>query len=503
MQFSQHFWAFFGILILILLCNMKEGIMKMNLRSKERYPWFVLSVTSLGVLLVLLNAGSLNVALPVVSQHFHAGAIASNWILLSYMLVNTILILVFGQFADIFGRRKLYLIGLVVFTLASFLVGFSPNIPILILLRAVQAIGGALLITNTTALITDAFPAHQLGSGLGINVLVASCAQLLGPVLGGLMASVFGWRWVFWFNVPLGLIGFVWAYLILRDNPLSKTGEKIDLLGGIVVFVALGGLISSLSEGSILGWSNWIVIAGFGLFIILTPVFIFVEKKCASPMIDFSMFQKRPFTMANVATFLNSFSMTAVILLIALFYQVAHKENPFEAGFKVLPVTIGMIVISPIAGSLTRKYSTRLLSSTGLAISASGFFILTWTLGPQTPYWIEGFGMLLVGVGSGLFLTPNTTTIMTGVPQNRRGIANGVRSMLNNMGQVLSTALVLMIVTASLPARLKAVIFAGSSVSLSAPDLNAIVIGYRYALITLMVATLIGMFASLLRGSGD
>jgi EmrB/QacA subfamily drug resistance transporter len=481
---------------------MKEGIY-MKVRSETLYPWLVLSVTSLGVLLVLLNAGSLNVALPTVSQHFHAGVISSNWILLSYMLVNTILILVFGQFADIFGRRKLYLIGMVVFTLASFLVGFSPNIPILILLRSIQAIGGALLITNTTALITDAFPAHQLGQGLGINVLVASSAQLLGPVIGGLMAATLGWRWVFWFNVPLGLIGFVWAFLVLRDNPYTRTNERIDLFGGIVVFIALGGLISSLSEGSILGWSNWIVISGFGLFIILMPLFIYIEKHAASPMVDFTMFNERPFTMANIATFLNSFSMTAIILLIALFYQVAFKENPFQAGFKVLPVTIGMIVISPIAGSLTRKYSTRLLSSTGLAISAFGLFTLTWTIGPRTPYWLEGLGMLLVGLGSGLFLTPNTTTIMSGVPKNRRGIANGVRSMLNNMGQVLSTALVLMIVTASLPERLKAVIFAGSAATLSSNDLTAIVVGYRYALSTLMVATLIGMFASLLRGANE
>ena len=472
----------------------------MNLRSDTRYPWLVLSVTSLGVLLVLLNVGSLNVALPIVSQHFHAGVIASNWILLSYMLVNTILILVFGQFADIFGRRRLYLIGLITFTLSSFLVGFSPNITTLILLRAIQGVGGALLITNTTALITDAFPRQLLGSGLGINVLVASSAQLLGPVLGGLMASTLGWRWVFWFNVPIGLIDFFLAFAILRDISHSKSREKVDLTGGLIIFASLSGLITSLSEGSILGWGSPAVISGFALFIILIPVFILVESRAPSPMVDFAMFHKRPFTMANIATFLNSFSMTAVILLIALFYQVAYKENAFEAGFKVLPVTIGMILISPIAGSLTKKYSARLLSSLGLAGSTVGLFILAATLGPNTSYWLEGTGMLLVGLGSGLFLTPNTTTIMSGVSENRRGIANGVRSMLNNMGQVLSTALVLMIVTAALPARLKAVIFAGSAASLPASDLNLIVIGYRYAFATLMIATLIGMFASLLRG---
>ena len=176
--------------------------------SNRIYPWIVLSVISLGSLLVLLNVGTLNVALPVVTRHFHTSADISSWILLSYMLVNTIFILIFGRVADVFGRQKLYLIGLAVFTIAAVLIGFSPNVGVLITLRIIQALGGALVITNTTALITDSFPSKLLGTALGINVLIASTAQLLGPVIGGFLASTLGWRWVFWSSAPFGFIGF-------------------------------------------------------------------------------------------------------------------------------------------------------------------------------------------------------------------------------------------------------------------------------------------------------
>ncbi|MBX6396037.1 MAG: MFS transporter, partial [Alicyclobacillaceae bacterium] len=230
--------------------------------TSRAYPWMVLSVTSLGVMLVMLNLGTLNVALPVVVHHFHAGAGVGSWILLSYMLVNTVLILVFGQFADIFGRRKLYLTGMAVFTAVSLLIGFSPNVWVLILLRALQAAGGALVITNTTALITDAFPERHLGKGLGVNVLVASAAQLLGPVIGGFLASTLDWRWIFWFNVPFGALGLVWGMIILRALPTRTSGEKVDLAGGGLVFVALGGLIVAATQLGAAGKVGPVVWAG-------------------------------------------------------------------------------------------------------------------------------------------------------------------------------------------------------------------------------------------------
>ncbi|EHS59134.1 MFS transporter [Paenibacillus sp. Aloe-11] len=474
--------------------------MRPSQKSNHLYPWFVLSVTSLGVLLVLLNVGTLNVALPVVSQHFNVGANFADWIVLSYLLVNTILILVFGQLSDIYGRKKLYLIGMATFTIASLIIGFSPNVWVLIIFRCIQAAGGALVITNTTALITDSFPEHSLGKGLGINVLVAAVAQLFGPVLGGLMASTLGWRWVFWFNVPFGIIGLIWGIFTLRSTKGRNSNGKPDVLGGAIVFLSLGGLIIALSEGSTLGWGNWLVLLGFLLFIVLTPIFVIIEKHVSSPLIDLTLFRNRQYTLANAATLINFFSITALTLLIALYYQATFQETATQAGLKVLPVTIGMLIISPIAGAMIRRIEARLLATAGLITSAIGLLVLTIAISPDVPYSVLGIGMFLAGLGCGLFMTPNTASIMASVPENRRGIANGLRSMLNSMGQVLSTAVGLMIVKVSLPDRLKDVIYVGSSTGLSTQDLSQIANSYRIAFMVLFAVNVLGIVLSVLRG---
>jgi EmrB/QacA subfamily drug resistance transporter len=469
--------------------------------KQKYYPWLLLSVTSLGVILATLNLSTLNVALPEVVTHFHAGEVASNWILLSYMLVNTIFILVFGKIADIYGRRGLYLFGLTEFTIVSFLCGFAQNVWVLILLRALQALGGALIITNTTPLITDAFPKKQLGTGLSINVLVASIAQLAGPVIGGFLVYHFGWQWVFWFNVPVGIIGVIWGIFTLRPVPGEAKGEKVDWFGNITAFIGLSGLILALSEGGITGWSSLPVVAGILLFVIFTSLFFWVEKHAKFPMIDFALFHDRPYAMANLATFFNSLARASVVLLIALFYQVVDRENPFTAGLKVIPITIGVMIGSIIVGPLTSKYSARLLSTLGLFGTCVGMLILTWKIGIHASFYWISLGQFLIGVGTGVFQTPNTKSIMLTVPHERRGVANGIRSMLQNMGAVISTALSLMIVTSVLPSALKKAIYAGAGANLVQEDTYLIVFGYRISFLIMVFLTLFAIASSYLRNT--
>ncbi|MCL6452600.1 MAG: DHA2 family efflux MFS transporter permease subunit [Alicyclobacillus sp.] len=463
-------------------------------------PWMVLSATGLAVVLVMVNLGALNVALPSISRHFHAGAAVANWILLSFMLVNTVLILVFGQFADSFGRRNMYLLGIAVFTVVSLAIGFSPNIWWFLVFRVLQAAGGALVITNNTALLTDAFPESSLGKGLGLNVLIASAAQLIGPVVGGALAGSLGWQWVFWACVPVGLIAMVWGVLVLRRLPSTGSGRPIDWTGGGIIFVALSALIYALSEGGTLGWFNPSVLIGFALFVVLAPILVLTERRSPAPMFDFSLFRDRPYAMANVATFLNAFARVSVVLLASLFYQSVLHQGAFQAGYEVLPVTVGMLVASPIAGALSGRFTPRVLSTTGLGLSALGLILLMWALQPGLAYWLAGTGMTLVGFGSGLFLTPNTRSIMTSVPVDRRGFANGLRSMLQNMGQVLSTAASLTIITAGLPQRLQDAVYSGNVTNFTRTDVLRMVGGYRWAMAALLVATVIGMACSALRG---
>ncbi|MBX6396139.1 MAG: MFS transporter, partial [Alicyclobacillaceae bacterium] len=301
-------------------------------------------------------------------------------------------------------------------------------------------------------------------------------------------------------NVPFGALGLVWGMIILRALPTRTSGEKVDLVGGGLVFVALGGLIVAATQLGAAGKVGPVVWAGLAAFVLAAGAFLWTERRSASPMIDFGLFRDRAFALAYVATFLNSFARSAVVLLTALFLQVTQQENAFHAGLKVVPVTVGMLLASPVAGALTGRYPVRSLASAGLVGVAVGLVILLLAMTPGAPYGWVGCGLFLVGFGSGFFLTPNTTAIMTAVPPYRRGMANGLRSMLNNMGQVLSAALMLMVVTMPLPPRLKDAVYLGAAAQVSGSDIAEIAGGFRLAFGVLILVTLGALVASVLRG---
>lgn len=467
--------------------------------GETRYAWRLLSVTGLGAFLTSVNTSTLSVALPVVSRHFHATATEASWILLSYMLVNTVLILAFGRLADIIGRRALYLAGLGLFTLASLGSGLAPSADALIALRVLQAMGGASIITNTTALLTDAFPRRLLSTGLGLNVALVSTAQVCGPVFGGLFASTLGWRWVFWFNVPFGMVGLCWAAVTLRRMPARASREPFDLLGAGLSFVMVGTLVVALSEGGALGWTTAPVLVAACCFAVVTPVFFWTQRRRAHPLVDLGLFEDRERAMAYLATFLNSVTRYAVVVLVALYVQAVHGTNAFQAGLQVLTVALGMTVASPVAGRLAIRVPARVISTSGLSLTSVSLALLAAVIGPTTSGALLASLLGMVGIGSGLFLTPNTSAIMASVAPHRRGIANGLRSMLQNASMVVSTALSLAIVTSGLSSQAKAAAYAGTLSQLSTDTVGVFTRSYRVALGVLAILAAGGAVASLLR----
>jgi EmrB/QacA subfamily drug resistance transporter len=475
----------------------------------RRYAWRVLSVTGIGVLLSGANTSTLDVALPAVARHFDATATEASWMLLSYMLVNTGLIVAFGRLADIVGRRRLYILGLALFTVAGLACGFAANAVELDVMRAVQAVGAASIVTNTTALLTDAFPPEILSLGLGLNVTIVSAAQVVGPLLGGMLVTTLGWRAVFWFNVPTGAVGLVWAMVSLRRSPRSgEPREPFDFVGAALSFAVLGALVLVLSEGGALGWTSAPVVAGAVVFAVAAPVFLAVQARRRYPLVDLRMFADRERSMAYLAAFLLALARFAVVLLVSLYLQAADGVDPFQAGLRVVPVAIGMMLASPVAGALAHRYGARLLSTGGLALTGAGLAGLAALLRPHLPYAVMALTLVVIGAGSGLFLTPNTSSIMASVPARRRGIANGIRSMLQNSGYVVSVALSLAIITSPLTAPAKRAAYAGTLSSLPGGTLHAFTAGCRAALLVLAAMTVAGMVASLRRnpppaGRGD
>jgi EmrB/QacA subfamily drug resistance transporter len=455
-----------------------------------REAWRALSVVSLASVFSGMSSSALNVALPSVVRHFDASAAAASWVLLSFMLANTVLMIVFGRLADMFGRRSMYLLGLATFTLASFLCGLAPTAWTLVGLRVLQAAGAAMLLTNSAAIVTAAFPRARLGQGMGIYLASFSIAQLLGPTLGGFLAAHAGWQWVFWFNVPIGLACLVWGAVALPR--LARTGARqgIDLTGNLLVLVALGSGLAALSQGTSLGWTHPLVLGGLAVFAVGLPVFVRYERRVASPLVDLTLFGNRPFALGLLASFLNSVSQIGVVLLFALYFQAVDGADPLTAGLRVLPVAIAALTVSACSGLFQARLDPRTLAAVGNLVSAAGLVVLLLSVAADSSYPRVAAGLVLMGAGSGLFMPANTTAQMREMPPDRLGIANAMRLMLQNSGLVVGTAVCLSVLTGPLPADLRQYVFAGTIADVSASGLADLLLGYRWTLATMLTVCL-------------
>lgn len=465
-------------------------------RNAEPHPWLVLSATSMGAVLTAINGSILTAALPVVVRHFDAGPMASNWILLSYMFPVTVLIVSFGRLADTLGRTRLYSGGLAIMTVSGFLLGLAPSTGALIALRVVQGIGAGLVLANAVTLITDAFPSGRLGEVLGINTTVVAVGQLLGPVLGGLVAATLGWRWVFWLNVPLGILAIAWAGFALRGLQSPTRREPLDVPGNLLYGVAFGGLLLSLSLSGSVGWEHPLTLAGIVVFGLLFPGFVAVELRTRFPMVDPALFRNRRYALANAAAFLNSLTRFAVPLLLALYFQAADGVDPFRAGMMVVPVPVTMMGASLVAGRLSRHMEAETLATCGLVLSGLGLLAILAALRPDALYAWMVPGLVLAGTGFGLFVAPNTSAIMLSIPPHRRGVANGIRWTLQNTATMVSTALSLAVVTSPLPARVRDAFYAGTVTDLSSETVSHLISGYRVAFVIMGAATLLAIATS-------
>ena len=469
--------------------------------DSERYKWWALSCTSVGMLLATINSGTLIIALPDLERSLHTSLLSLVWVILAYMIASTVLVLTAGRLSDLFGRKKAYVGGFVAFALASLGAGFAADGTQLILWRIAQGVGGAFLFANASALVTDAFPKRQLGLAMGTNTMVAAVGLVLGPVLGGALVSI-SWHWVFWFNVPLGLAGALWGALVLHELAKQDPQRGYDLLGTVAFVVGLTGLVLGLSRGGISGWSDGIVIGGLIAAAVLLPLFVVIERRGRAPMLDLTIFRNRMFSAATAAAFINGLSRFALMFLFVFYFQGPQGDDPITAGIKLTPLALGMLFSSPLAGVWADRHGSRALAALGMVVSAVGLGLMT-TLQVHSPYWQSSLWLLIVGVGSGMFNSPNTAAMMGSVPPHRRGIAAGARTMLQNTGAVISIAFVLAVVTAAVPKTILFRIFSGLTRGLSEHQLAPFIHNMHSALWVLAATSMVGAAVSLLRPSHD
>jgi EmrB/QacA subfamily drug resistance transporter len=463
----------------------------------EHYKWWALSCTSLGMLLAATNSGTLIIALPDLERSLHTSLLALVWVILAYLIAATVLVLMAGRLSDLFGRKRAYVGGFVVFALASLGAGFAPNATVLIVWRVLQGIGSSFLFANAAALVTDAFPKEKLGLAMGANTMVAAIGLVLGPVLGGALVAI-SWHWVFWFNVPFALAGAVWGALVLRELAKPDSVRGYDVLGTSTFVIGLTGLVLGVSRGGISGWNDAIVIGGLAAAALLLPLWVVIERRSRAPMLDLKLFRNRLFAAASAAAFINGLARFALMFLFVFYYQGAQGDSPITAGLKLIPLALGMLIASPIAGVYADRHGSRALAALGMLVTALGLAAMT-TLQVHTAYWQSGLWLFIVGAGSGMFNSPNTAAMMGVVPPYRRGIAAGARTLLQNTGAVLSIAFVLAIVTSAVPKATLFAIFSGLAKGLSPQKLAPFIANMHVALWVIAATSLIGAGVCMLR----
>jgi EmrB/QacA subfamily drug resistance transporter len=449
------------------------------------------------MLLVATNSGTLIIALPDLERSLGTSLLELVWVILAYMISSTVLVLTAGRLSDLFGRKSAFVGAFILFGLASLGAGFSSSGTELIVWRIIQGIGGAFIFANGPALVTDAFPKEQLGVAMGTNTMVAAIGLVIGPVLGGALVAI-SWHWVFWFNVPLALAGALWAAMVLRELSSRDPVRGLDLLGTATFVLGLTGLVYGISRGGISGWNDPLVIWSLIASVILLPLFVLIEARGKAPMLDLDIFRNRMFSAATGAAFINGLSRFALLFIFVFYFQGAQGDDPITAGIKLAPMAIGMLVSSPLAGIWADRHGSRTLAALGMIVGAVALGGMT-TLQADSPYWESMLWLGLVGVGSGMFNSPNTAAMMGTVAADRRGIAAGARTMLQNTGAVISIAFVLAIVTSAVPQKVLFAIFSGLASGLSEAQLEPFIHNMHTALWVLAATSVVGAGVSLLR----
>jgi EmrB/QacA subfamily drug resistance transporter len=489
----------------VVLKQAAPGVLPPGVETLEKpegagaYRWWALSTTSLGALLAALNMSTLVIALPALVRALHASVLDVVWILLAYMLAQTATVLTMGRLGDMWGRKRLYTAGFALFTVMALASGFADSVWLLIVLRVVAGMGGALMIANSGAIVTDAFPRRELGLALGINGTVVAVGTAVGPVLGGWLTSL-SWQWVFWFNVPLGIVGTIWSALVLRQTG-GGHHQRIDWYGNAIFLVALAGLLIALSMGGIQGWTQPYVLVGGLLFVVGTPLFIWLETRVHEPLLDLSLFRNRLFAVANATGFVNGTARMGLLFLLVFYFQGPRGLDPVHAGLAVTPLALSMLVVSPLAGWVSDRIGSRTPSTLGLVITAVGLAGMAVAVNGNPPYLLLAVWMSVVGIGGGLFNPPNSSSIMASVPVRQRGVASGVRMLVAFTGSMISIAFVLAIVTSNLPPAVMLRIFSGVSSGLSTAAVSPFIHGTQAALIVLAALSLVTAPLSLMRGA--
>lgn len=413
-----------------------------NTISDQHLKKIILIIAVLGSFFTPFMLSALNIALPSIQSEFSADAVMLGWIATSYLLATAVCLVPIGKIADIYGRARLYKYGIIIFTLISFVSALVPTIELLILMRLLQGIGGAMILTTAIALVTSAFPPHERGKAIGFNVSAVYIGLSLGPFIGGILTERYGWRSIFLSTVPLGLFAIVLIFKYLKTDWAEAKEEKLDIPGSMIFALTLVAVVYGLS----------LLPSISGILLILCGIiglFIFVKRQLSipNPVFDVKLFKNnRVFAFSNLAALINYSATNAVTFLLSLYLQYIKAMTPQQAGAVLIIQPVIMAVLSPYAGRLSDKKEPALISSVGMASTALGLFILTF-VNADSPLILIFAALVVLGLGFALFSSPNTNAIMSTVEKRYYGIASASVSTMRLLGQMLSMAIATLLIS--------------------------------------------------------
>lgn len=390
------------------------------------------------------------IGLPQVASALGADAEQAIWFTQAYVLGSTVALLLIGRITDIFGRVKIYTSGFVIFTIGSALTSISQGFAEFIFFRGIQGFGAAILFTNSIAIITDSTPRNELGFALGLNQIAFRFGAMAGLTLSGIIISFLDWRALFYINVPIGIFGTFWAYLRLKEIANLERGAPIDWIGFITFTVSLTSFLLALTYAAYgIAEQNTVYTLSI-ISAVSTISFVMYERSHKHPLLDLRIFKIREFTGGIIAQLLNAIAWGAVLLLLSLYFQLVIGLSPFDAGIRILPFDIVFLFIGVISGRLSDKFGHLPFTTSGLALSSISLYLFS-TVDVFTPYSLILIYMMLLSAGIGLFISPNISSIMGAVPNQRRGIASAFRATFFNVGFTISLNLAVLMMTFTVP----------------------------------------------------
>lgn len=406
----------------------------------DRRKWLTLGVMCIALFMVMLDNTVVNVALPSIQRDLGSSIAGLEWIVNGYTLSFAVLLATGGRMGDIFGRRRMFIFGVVVFTLSSFTAGFAPDQSALVISRIAQGVGAAFMMPGTLSIITDAFPAEERGKAIGTWAGVSALALAVGPVLGGYLTEDVSWRMIFYINLPVGLLAVVAAVFYVRESRDTSVGREVDYPGVAVMTVGLTAIVLALIEGNTWGWTSPAVLGLIALSLVALPVFVMVENRSKAPIVEFPLFRSRNFIGAVTVAFIISFAMLGVFFFLALYMQNILGYSALEAGVRFLPTTLVIMVVAPIAGRLADRLGPRWPIVAGMSLlTASLWWFSTIDIGTTFSDLLPAF--LLLGVGIAMTMSPMSMAAMNAVVTNKAGLASGLLSMFRMIGGTFGVAL--------------------------------------------------------------